>query len=257
MILGRAEQDQELGAGPVDDDHRLLAESHARLLVRAQEGLPDRAPAEAASVLETGGAKPLAVGSARSIAAAIAAGSSGSARTAASPLASSSDGCDGHDDGAAGRHRLQHRDPEALEARRVDRRRRAAVEARELGVRHEPEPADPVAGELGLLAPALAAGDREQEVAAEQLVGLDERLEVLARLERRDGEEVRRAEVGRRPVGRELGPRRRMSDVDTPLRHAEHLDDVAARVLGVHEDEVAGLGRVPVLARRASTASGA
>ena len=34
----------------------------------------------------------------------------------------------------AARHRLEHRDPEALEARRVDERRRAAVESRELVV---------------------------------------------------------------------------------------------------------------------------
>ena len=85
-----------------------------------------------------------------------------------------------HDDGTAGGHRLEHRDPEAFEARRVDRRRSPAIEAGELGVRHEAQPADPFAREFGLLSPALAARDREQKVAAQQPVRLDERLQVLA-----------------------------------------------------------------------------
>ena len=46
--------------------------------------------------------------------------SSGSARTAASPHASSSDGVRGRDDRHAARHRLEHGNPEALEARRID-----------------------------------------------------------------------------------------------------------------------------------------
>ena len=54
----------------------------------------------------------------------------------------------------------------------------------------------------GLLAPAAATDDDERELGVgEQPERLDERAEVLARLERRDRQEVRAAEVGRRPVG--------------------------------------------------------
>jgi len=41
-----------------------------------------------------------------------------------------------------------------------------------------------VIAEEGLLAPALGADHREQEIAGQQTVGLDERLQVLAGLER-------------------------------------------------------------------------
>ena len=77
---------------------------------------------------------------------------------------------------------------------------------------------------------------------------LDEHLQVLPRLERRDGEDVRDAEVGRRPVDAVDGLRCGMRDADPLGGHAEGLRHVASRVRRVHEDDVAGRGGVSVLA---------
>ena len=118
----------------------------------------------------------------------------------------------------AARHRLDHRDAEALEARRVRDDGRATIETRELGVGDIAEPPDPRPVEERLLAPALGSDDGELEVAAEQALRLDEDLEVLARLERRDREDVRRAEIGGRPVGAIDVLRRRVRDVDPLTR---------------------------------------
>ena len=104
---------------PHDDDDLLVPPHRARLLVCAQERLADHPPRKALHVLEPERDQPLALASARSIAAANAAGSSGSARTAASPLASSSDWCAETTTGHAAGHRLDHRDPEALEPRGI------------------------------------------------------------------------------------------------------------------------------------------
>ena len=75
----------------------------------------------------------------------------------------------------------------------------------------------------------------------------DERLEVLARLERRDREHVRAAEVGALAVRPERLLHTRVRDLDPLGPDAEPLDDVAARVLGVDEDEVGRARRVRVL----------
>ena len=127
---------------------------------------------------------------------------------------------------AAG-HRLDDRHPEALEARGVDDDRRAAVEPRQLLVGDEAEPDDVRAGEERLLAPARAARRREEQLFAEQPMGLRERLEVLPRLERRDRQHVGPAELGALAVRPELrlqaGPR----DANPLGRDAEPLDDVA------------------------------
>ncbi len=146
------------------------------------------------------------------------------------------------------RHRLDDRHPEALEARRVDGDGGAAVEAGQLLVGDEAEPTHPRVVELRLLAPALAAGDREQDVAAEEPVRLDERLEVLARLERGDAEDVGRAEIGRGPVAVNTsltpGGATRIRAGSTPSSSV-----VSAAVnVRVDEDDVAGLGGVGVLA---------
>ena len=112
--------------------------------------------------------------------------------------------------------------------------------------------------EQRLLAPPFAAGDGEQEVAAEQAVRLDERLEVLARLERGDGEHVRRAEVGAVPSGREDVAHAGVRDADPLRRDARASPTTSSPVnAGVDEDEVAGAGGVRVLAavhRRACAA---
>ena len=102
------------------------------------------------------------------------------------------------DNRCTARHRLRDRHPEPLEARWVDDRRGTAIEARELGVADAAEPVDAGPVERRLVAPAGAADDREPKSrVVEQPEGLDQRPEVLARLERRDGEEVGAA----RPAG--------------------------------------------------------
>ena len=141
--------------------------------------------------------------SASRTAAAIAAALSGSARTAAVPAGVVQGRVRRRDDRRAGGHRLGDRHAEALEARWVGDDGRSAVEPGELLVADAAEPDDTGPVELRLLAPALAADDHEREPrVAEQRERLDERAEVLARLERCDREQVRPAEVGglaRRP----------------------------------------------------------
>ena len=137
----------------------------------------------------------------------------------------------------------------------IDRGRRAAIEPRELVVGDEAEPADPARVELRLVSPALSAGDREQEIAAEQPVGIDEGLEVLPWLESRDGEQVRaprgrpRGHPGETPAARP-GARR----APAPPRTPSGRDHVVARVRGVDEHDVARLARCSGTCARASSA---
>ena len=75
-----------------------------------------------------------------------------------------------------------------------------------------------------------------------------QRLEVLAPLQRRDGEHYGPPRSRAGPSGRKDGrdPRRRHAD---PLsREAEKLDDLARRELGVDDDQVTGPGGMLVLA---------
>ena len=80
---------------------------------------------------------------------------------------------------------------------------------------------------------------RAEIVATEQRMRLDERAEVLARLERRHGEDVVAAELGADAVAHEDGVHPRVARLHALLRHAEQLDDVARRELRVREDDVA------------------
>ena len=106
------------------------------------------------------------------------------------------------DDRRAAGHGLDHRQPEPLEPRGVREHRGAAVEPRQLVVVHVAEPDDARPVERRLLAPSLRADDRQQQVAAtEQRMRLDERREILARLERGHREDVVAAELGLRAVG--------------------------------------------------------
>ena len=102
------------------------------------------------------------------------------------------------DDRRARRHRLGDRHPEALEPRGVDDRGGAPVEARELGVGDAAEPDDARPVELRLLAPARSADDGEREPGVgKERVRLDQRAEVLARLERGHRQQVGLTEIGR------------------------------------------------------------
>ena len=152
------------------------------------------------------------------------------------------------DDRCAAGHRLDHRQPEALEPRRVDERGGAAVEPCELVVVDIAEPDDARQIESGLLAPALGADDGEHEVVVPRPgEGIDERGEVLPRLERRHGEHVRTAEIGRFADGAEHAVDAGRSDTDTFLRDAEQLDRLQRRESGVGEQHVARPRRVSVL----------
>ena len=79
-------------------------------------------------------------------------------------------------------------------------------------------------------------------------VRLDEHLQILPRLEGRDGEDVRGTEIRGRPVRMEDVLRRGMRDADPLARHAERRRDIPSGVRRVHEDDVAGRRGVPVLA---------
>ena len=96
------------------------------------------------------------------------------------------------DDRRAAGHRLGDRHPEPLEPRGIDDGGGAAVERRELVVADPPEPRDSRPVELRLLAPARSADDGELEPeVVEQRERLDERSQVLSRLERRHRQQVR------------------------------------------------------------------
>ena len=80
------------------------------------------------------------------------------------------------DNGNTAGHRLDHRNPESLEAGGVDNNGSTAVEPRQLLVRNVPEPPNSRVVEQRLLAPALCTDDCEEKVTFEQAVGFDERL---------------------------------------------------------------------------------
>ena len=148
------------------------------------------------------------------------------------------------DDRRAARHRLDDRHAEPLEPRRVDDGRRAAVEARELVVGDAAEPDHARHVEPRLRAPSGAADDREREVAAEEAERVDERAEVLARLERRHRQQVRQPEVGTSPSAVNTASTPGMRDADPLRRDPEQLRRLPAGVRGVDEDDVAALRRL-------------
>ncbi len=83
---------------------------------------------------------------------------------------------------------------------------------------------------------------------AEQAVCLCERLQILSRLERGDGQDVGRTEVGGRPVGGKHLPHPRRGDTDALGIDTEKLRHVRPGERGVDEDHIAGTRRVSVLA---------
>ena len=105
--------------------------------------------------------------------------------------------------------------------------------------------------ELRLLAPAGAARDDEREPGVvEQREGLDERAQVLARLERRHRQEVRRRR-GRRasPSAVNSAPMPGVRDEDAVARRTPSVAATSSAVKRrVGEDHVAGPRGVPVLA---------
>ena len=86
--------------------------------------------------------------------------------------------------------------------------------------------------EARLLTPAGAADENEPVIACEQPPCLDEPLEVLARLERADAEDVRPAECGPVAVGDELGPDARIRDDETLRLDAERRDGIVGSCTG-------------------------
>ena len=98
------------------------------------------------------------------------------------------------DDGRSGRHRLEHRQAESLVERRIENDTSASIGSGELCVR---ELADPP-GDVHAAPPPRA---HDAELGAGAARGLDHAAEILARLERRHGEDV--ISVRSRPVGGE------------------------------------------------------
>jgi hypothetical protein len=99
-----------------------------------------------------------------------------------------------HDGHPAG-HRLDDRHPEALEERRVDDDARTPIEPREIRRRRVAEADDARHVERRRASPPGGTCDGKGELAAEEPVRVDEGREVLARLERRDRQHVRTAEI--------------------------------------------------------------
>ena len=77
----------------------------------------------------------------------------------------------------------------------------------------------PGASSSGLLAPTFGADDGELQLSSQQPVRLDEHVQILPRLEGRNGEDVRGTEIRGRPVRVEDVLRRGMRDAD-PLASA-------------------------------------
>ncbi len=82
----------------------------------------------------------------------------------------------------------------------------------------------------------------------QQPEGLDERAEVLPRLERCNREQVRLRALGLRPLGGELGADPGMGDHDLPARVAERRGGVVRGEGRVGEDHAAGARGICVLA---------
>src|SRR5213076_2140203 len=96
-------------------------------------------------------------------------------------------GASRRDDRRAARHGLEDRNAEAFVQRWIRHAGRAAVQTRELCIAHLTQPAHAVSRHLDT-APAARAHDAQLGV--ETPNGLDETIEVLARLQRADGEHV-------------------------------------------------------------------
>ena len=111
------------------------------------------------------------------------------------------------DDGRAARHRLEDGDAEPLEQRRVNEHVGTPVERGQRVGGDVARQDDAGVVEPGLLAPAGAAREHEPVLASEQAPGLDEPVQVLARLERPDAEDVRPpVERGTIPSGANSSP---------------------------------------------------
>src|SRR5207244_3970293 len=91
-----------------------------------------------------------------------------------------------------------------------------------------------------LIAPTRAPGDGERVRSSEERVRLDERAEVLARLECRNAEEIRPLEVGPLALGAEARVEPWVRDAHPLRRHAQQLDGVPSGEVRVREEEVAG-----------------
>ena len=224
LLVGRAEQDEVLGPActrPVHDDGDLERAARAvrscPFLERGEHHLRGRLPGESRTRARALPRRaPSRRSSASRIASASASGSFGSARSAAAPDASSSEGCDDATTGVPHAIASTIGMPNPSMPRRVDVHGRTAVETRQLLVGHVAQPDDAVGRRTVLLAPALAACEDERRLAPEPAPRLDEREEVLARLEGADAQHVRvdRCRSGR-PSGSKPGRAR-----DAPPRPA-------------------------------------
>ena len=164
------------------------------------------------------------------------------------------------DDRRAGRHRLGDRHPEALEARRVDDGRGAAVEARQLVVARRGRAGRRRAGRAAAARPspappttASASSGSASSAKASTSVPRFLRGSSVATVSR-----YGRAEVGRRrPSGVNSAPMPGMRDDDALAREAERRGDVVGGERRVGEDHAAGARPRSRTCARASSACAA
>jgi hypothetical protein len=117
----------------------------------------------------------------------------------------------------AARECLDDRESEALEHRRIDESQGAAIEGRELVVFDIAQQPHALRYTGRVYARSETAGDDEQELVApppQALEGVDQRPKVLARLERRDCQNIGVLELSTRPFRAKARVDPRIGDVD-------------------------------------------
>ena len=136
---------------------------------------------------------------------------------------------DGRDDRRPARHRLEHGQPEPLVQRRVEDAASAAVERSELRIRDLADPAVDLD-----TSPPACAHDAQLEPGLAR--SIDDALEVLPRLERRDREDV--VAVRARAVRTEDGIDAVRHDANPLGGNPGQLDRLVATELGDRDDRV-------------------
>jgi hypothetical protein len=108
-----------------------------------------------------------------------------------------------HDGWNSRRHRLDDRHPETLEPRGQNERGGTAIERRQPLVLDVSERSHAGPLQRRLFAPSLPADDREGGGIVEESVRVEQCLQILARLERRDAEQIRLSQILARTLRRE------------------------------------------------------
>src|SRR5439155_16535153 len=147
------------------------------------------------------------------------------------------------------RERLHDRESEPLEARWVGECRRSTVDRRQLVVRDVAEQSHALCYERPAL-PACVPDQSERQlrpIAAQESEPFYERREVLARLESRDGKDIRPAEILPRALGREDRIASWLGHRDPLRRYVEQLLQLGRGEVRVGEEQIARASCVLVL----------